>query len=119
MSTNTPFYQVVVQVLDYNPQTWKERVTFYQSDRNAWQAAKSWTIEDDLVDFPLETRSQHVTIRYTVRGTRSGRLALVVMSSKIYLSYCPQYHQRKINLFNEYLFDGKLFIAVFLLPEVQ
>ncbi|XP_052783699.1 protein bark beetle-like isoform X2 [Mya arenaria] len=82
ISTADQYSQVVVQVLDYNPQTDKEKVVFYQSDRNNWASAtKSWSIEEDLVDFPLLSKSQYLTIRYTVRGTRSGRLALAIISN--------------------------------------
>ncbi|KAH3754675.1 hypothetical protein DPMN_189356 [Dreissena polymorpha] len=78
--TGDPFFRVCIQVFDYNPLTSIEKVTFYSSDRYSWQSAKSWTIEEDLVDFPIVSSQQFMTIRYRVNGTRSGRLAFAVIS---------------------------------------
>lgn len=79
--TKTFTFRVTVQVFDYNPLTSIEKVTFYDSRKSEVHLAKSWTIEEDLVDFPIITQGQYLTIRYTVRGLRSGRLALAVISS--------------------------------------
>lgn len=75
--------RITVQILDYNPLTSIEKVVFYSSDRSSWQNARSWSVEEDLVDFPIVSVGSLLTIRYTVRGLRSGRLALAVIASKL------------------------------------
>ena len=73
------FTRITVQVLDYNPLTDVERLTIYDSHRNAIDVStKKYTVEEDLVDFPVVSSHNYLTIRYHVNGLRSGRLALAV-----------------------------------------
>ena len=80
--STTSFFRITVQVLDYNPLTNIEKVTFYDSDRNSVDAARTWAIEEDLVDFPIVSKRQHLTMKYETFGPRSGRLALAIISSR-------------------------------------
>ena len=41
-----------------------------------------WTIEEDLVDFPVVSQLRYMTVRWKVDGISSGRLTFVVRSSK-------------------------------------
>jgi len=41
-----------------------------------------WTIEEDLVDFPVVSQLNVMTVRWKVDGISSGRLTFVVRSSK-------------------------------------
>lgn len=75
--------RITVQMLDYSPRTDIEKVVFYGSDANNWQTAKYWSVEEDLVDFPIVSPGAYLTIRFTVRGLRSGRLAFAVIASKL------------------------------------
>ena len=73
------YTRITVQVLDYNPLTDVERLTIYDSHRNAIDVTtKKYTVEEDLVDFPVVSSHNYLTIRYHVNGVRSGRLALAV-----------------------------------------
>ena len=71
------------QILDYYPVTDREEVVIFDAARASITAnTKRWRVPEDLVDFPIVSSAQVVTIRYTVRGIRSGRLAFAVMSRK-------------------------------------
>lgn len=76
-------FRITVQVLDYNPLTNIEKVTFYDGSQSNWNIVKSWSIEEDLVDFPIVSSGQYLTLKYVVRGLRSGRLAFAIISSKL------------------------------------
>lgn len=46
------------------------------------RSTKHWTIDEDLVDFPVVSQLNVMTIRWKVDGISSGRLTFVVRSSK-------------------------------------
>ena len=76
-------YKVVVDVIDYNPETGVELVTVYDSRRRSIRPnTLHWTIDDDMVDFPVVSQLTHLTIRWRMSGVSSGRLAFVLRSSK-------------------------------------
>lgn len=79
--------RITVQMLDYNPLTDIEKVVFYGSAASSWQSAKYWSVEEDLVDFPIVSPGAYLTIKFTVRGLRSGRLAFAVIASKFNITY--------------------------------
>lgn len=81
VSTN---YRVVVDLLDYNPDTGEEVFMVYDGRKGNLQPDTfRWKVEDDLVEFPVQSTSTAVTLSWQVKGsTSSGRLALVVRSSK-------------------------------------
>lgn len=75
-------YKVVVDIVDYNPMTSVEQVTVFDSRRaDIKSSTVQWSIEDDLPDFPVVSQLQTMTIRWTVNGVSSGRLAFVIRSS--------------------------------------
>lgn len=77
--------RITVQILDYNPLTEIEKVIFYSSPASNLETAQSWAVEEDLVDFPIVSKASYMTIQYTVRGLRSGRLAIAVIASKYFI----------------------------------
>ena len=79
--------RITIQMLDYSPLTEIEKVVFYGSAESNWQTAKYWAVEEDLIDFPIVSPASYMTIRYTVRGLRSGRLAFAVIASKFFIFY--------------------------------
>ena len=80
---DAPLYsRITVQVLDYNPLTHIEKVTVFDSRKSGIGVARRWAIEEDLVDFPVVSSRNFLTIRYHVNGVRSGRLALAVTAGK-------------------------------------
>ena len=79
------YSRITVQVLDYNPLTSIEKVTVYDSRRSEIDVAKQWMIEEDLVDFPVVSSRNFLTIKYHVNGVRSGRLALAVMAGECFI----------------------------------
>lgn len=78
------YFRIVVQVLDYNPLTSVEKLTVYDSRKDSISVANKWMIEEDLVDFPVVSRGNFLTLRYLVNGVRSGRLALAVTAGMYY-----------------------------------
>jgi len=59
------------------------QVTVYDSRPSAIQRSTvQWTIEEDLVDFPVVSQLSVMTIRWKVDGISSGRLTFVLRSSK-------------------------------------
>lgn len=80
--TTSSTFRITVQILDYNPLTSIEKVTLYNGRKSRWQSSNYWSIEEDLVDFPVVSQGQYLTLKLTVKGLRSGRLALAVISSK-------------------------------------
>lgn len=82
----TLFY---LQILDYLPIEAVEKVVIYDSSIAGVSSSntKRWEIEKDLVDFPILSSSAIVTIRLTVNGQLSGRLAFAVSTSESF-SYC-------------------------------
>lgn len=78
-------YRVVVDMIDWNPLTNVEQVTVYDSQRSAIRdGTLRWKIDEDLVDFPVESQLSFMTIRWTITGIASGRLAFVLRSSTSY-----------------------------------
>ena len=76
-------YRTTLQLLDYNPLTAVETVTIYDSNKDGITTnTKRWEIEKDLVDFPLISTSNYLTIAVKVRGVMSGRLAFAAHSGK-------------------------------------
>ena len=83
-----PQYRVVIDVVDFNPDTVEERVTVYDSRRSAiLDGTSRWTIDEDLVDFPVVSQLTFMTIRWEINGMASGRLALALRSS-LWFSCC-------------------------------
>lgn len=88
------YSRITVQVLDYNPLTNIEKLTIYDSRKIAGiEVAKKWMIEEDLVDFPVVSSRNFLTLKYHVNGVRSGRLALAVTAGLYILlaSHVRQY----------------------------
>jgi len=83
------------QVLDYFPVSDIEEVTVFDAPRSTISAStRRWRIPEDLVDFPIMSSSRKITIRLTVRGIRSGRLAFAVISREWFISlfsFCCTY----------------------------
>ena len=76
-------YKVVVDVIDYNPETNVELVTVYDSRRQSIRPdTLHWTIDEDMVDFPVVSQLTYLTIRWRMSGISSGRLAFVLRSSE-------------------------------------
>lgn len=77
-------YRITLQLLDYNPKTMVEKVTVYDSrnTENIPTSTKRWEIEEDLVDFPLTSTSNYLTIAVHVRGILTGRLAFAAISGE-------------------------------------
>nr|KAG5700697.1 hypothetical protein BaRGS_029062 [Batillaria attramentaria] len=79
--TDYSTYRIVLQMLDYFPVTEIEKVTVFDAPRqNIRTGTKSWRIPEDLVDFPIVSSTNVLTIRLRVNGLRSGRLAFAVLS---------------------------------------
>jgi len=77
-------YKVVVDVIDYNPETNVELVTVYDSRRSSIRPdTLHWTVDEDMIDFPVVSQLTHLTIRWKMSGISSGRLAFVLRSSKL------------------------------------
>ena len=77
-------YKVVVDVVDYNPETNVEEVKVYDSRlRLIGPNTQHWTIDEDMVDFPVVSQFTHLTIRWKMSGISSGRLAFVLRSSEL------------------------------------
>lgn len=85
ISTMFSAYRIVLQMLDYLPLPEKEKVIVYDSSRQSVGSAanKRWLIPDDLVDFPIVSSGQKMTIQLTVKGLRSGRLAFAVLCQEV------------------------------------
>jgi len=78
-------YKVVVDVIDYNPETQAELVTIYDSRRQSIRPdTLHWTIDEDMVDFPVVSQLTYLTIRWRMSGISSGRLAFVLRSSELF-----------------------------------
>jgi len=76
-------YKVVVDVIDYNPETNVELVTVYDSRRRSIRPdTLHWTIDEDMIDFPVVSQLTYLTIRWRMSGISSGRLAFVLRSSE-------------------------------------
>ena len=76
-------HKVVVDVIDYNPETNVELVTVYDSRRQSIRPdTLHWTIDEDMVDFPVVSQLTYLTIRWQMSGISSGRLAFVLRSSE-------------------------------------
>ena len=76
-------YKVVVDVVDYNPETHVELVTVYDSRRSSiLPTTLHWTIDEDMVDFPVVSQLTYLTVRWRMSGISSGRLAFVLRSSE-------------------------------------
>ena len=63
------------------------QVTVYDAQPSSIQRSTvHWTIDEDLVDFPVVSQLNFMTIRWKVDGISSGRLTFVLHSS-LSLSY--------------------------------
>ena len=96
-------HRVVLDVLDYNPDTSQENVTVYDGRRISIHPTRTrkWQIEDDMADFPVESSGKALTIQWTVSGTVSGRFTFVLRSStlsclpRIYFNGCLPRHTHR------------------------
>ena len=75
-------YRVSVELLDYNPMVEHENITFHDGRRELIGQVNFYRIEEDLVDFPLFSRSRTLTMEWRITGQVSGRLAMIVRSRK-------------------------------------
>lgn len=76
-----------MDVIDYNPDMTQEKVTVFDSRQMAIRdGTRNWMIDEDLVDFPVVSQLQHITVRWKVSGISSGRFTYVVRSSESYYS---------------------------------
>ena len=76
-------HRVNMDIIDYSPDTEQENITVYESAADKIQPSTySWTIEDDLADFPITSAGAVLTITWKVTGMASGRFAFVLRSSK-------------------------------------
>lgn len=67
-----------IQILNYNPMTSVEKVTVINNN-------KKYRIEEDLIDFPLMSSGNRLTVVLNVTGTMSGRLTFAVILGKYLL----------------------------------
>lgn len=75
----------MIDILDYNPDTSQEKVMIFDSRRSSiTEGTRNWQIEEDLVDFPIISHFGYITIRWSVKGTSSGRFSFVARSSKFF-----------------------------------
>ena len=59
------------------------QVTVYEARPSAIQrSTRHWTIDEDLVDFPVISQLDVMTIRWKIDGISSGRFTFVVRSSE-------------------------------------
>jgi len=81
--TVNPLHQVVMDVLDYNPETGVESVTVYDSRSASIRAdTLHWSVDEDMLDFPIVSQLTYLTVRWRMSGVSSGRLAFVLRSSE-------------------------------------
>ena len=79
-------YRVVVDVVDYNPETHVELVMVYDSRRASIRPdTLHWTVDEDMIDFPVVSQLTYLTVRWKMSGISSGRLAFVLRSSEFRL----------------------------------
>jgi len=72
-----------MDVVDYNPETSVERVTVYDSQRESVRPdTLHWSIDEDMIDFPVVSQLTYLTVRWRMNGVSSGRLAFVLRSSQ-------------------------------------
>jgi len=72
-----------MDVIDYNPETSVELVTVYDSRRESIRPdTLHWTIDKDMIDFPVVSQLTYLTVRWRMSGVSSGRLAFVLRSSQ-------------------------------------
>ena len=43
-------------------------------------STKHWKVPDDLVDFPVVSSTDRITVRLRINGLRTGRFALALIS---------------------------------------
>ena len=90
--------KVVIDVLDYNPDTTQENVTIVDSEPGAiTEQTYRWGIEDDLVDFPVVSSSNVVTLRWRVTGKISGRLTFSMRASKSWTQFLHRHTHKHPN----------------------
>ncbi|KAH9500139.1 hypothetical protein Btru_077291 [Bulinus truncatus] len=76
------YSKLTLQILDYLPNESAEKVIVYNADRGAIFSPNTqrWEIEKDLVDFPIQSSGNILTIQLKVTGQQlSGRLAFAVV----------------------------------------
>ncbi|XP_074661276.1 protein bark beetle-like [Tubulanus polymorphus] len=83
--------RIHIELLDYNPDTQEEHVTFYSGRKSDIpNQPRNWTIEDDLVDFPVASEGQYLTLKIDVmNGALSGRLTMVLRAMSYSVSMPP------------------------------
>ncbi|XP_067681580.1 protein bark beetle-like [Haliotis asinina] len=103
----TSTFRITLQVLDYSPLTDIEEVTVYDSSRSQIQQnTHSWKIEKDLIDFPVVSSSQYLTIKLEIKGgVRSGRLSFAAISYQ-YESTPPELKTHLRNCTFSYNYQG-------------
>ncbi|CAH1792063.1 unnamed protein product [Owenia fusiformis] len=79
-----PKFILSVELLDYNPDTHMENLTFYDSQRINYLTARKWEVERDLVDFPLLSSGPYITINWKTHGIVSGRLSMIIRSRPLH-----------------------------------
>ena len=78
-------HKVVMDVIDYNPETHVELVTVYDSRQSSIRSGTlHWSIDEDMVDFPVVSQLTYLTVRWRMSGISSGRLAFVLRSSEFH-----------------------------------
>jgi hypothetical protein len=76
-------HRVNIDIIDYNPDTLTENVTVYESEADKiTENTIRWTLEDDLVDFPVTSAGKVLTVKWKVHGMSSGRFAFVIRASE-------------------------------------
>ena len=77
-------FRVIVDIIDYNPDTSEEVFMVYDAPKNAIREDTfRWQVEEDLVEFPVVSTSSVATLSWQVKGPTSERLVLVVRSSEL------------------------------------
>ena len=76
-------HKIVVDVLDWNPDVGQETITIFDGAQSGInENTNRWVIEDDLVDFPIQSAGTRLTFRWQVHTLASGRLTFALRSSK-------------------------------------
>ncbi|ESN96924.1 hypothetical protein HELRODRAFT_193396, partial [Helobdella robusta] len=92
----------MVDLVDYNPDTSEEQVWVYDGRASSINDyTKKWVVDDDIIDFPVVSQMFFMTVRWSLTGVASGRLAFVVRSKQGNWNY----PLGSISLFNNIL-DG-------------
>ncbi|XP_029656084.1 protein bark beetle-like isoform X1 [Octopus sinensis] len=82
-----------IQILNYNPVTSVEKVTVINNN-------KKYYIEEDLIDFPLMSSGNLLTVVLRVSGTMSGRLTFAIILGQRTEVPKPEIYLRNCTLVN-------------------